>query len=296
MLFTMPTILPWAQDKLLTMGDLYYCTDEVDFSAIPDLTATNQSAVKAILDGFNFTTVGHINNFSVSHSLQNEETISAGNCGVGELARLAQKQPTISWTWLDINNRPVFDKFLWLSLLNVAGTLVSGASQVIANPFVANQFYPITNQNGSGAIITVNSVTGGTDGALTAQDDYFLVQQNGIRGIVLNTVAWSTNITTLAQTITINYDYTPNASTLDGYNIAKETVPYVLCKFVSCPSAFNQTQGIQDTIYFWKYVLDGEMVENYVLLDENTTFEGSPISLVWVNGWGYLKNKATVAL
>jgi len=145
----MVSILANAADKLLTMGDLYYCTDIVDYSAITKLTATNQSTLKTELDLFNYSTVGHINDFSISHSLQNEEIIRAGNCGVGELARLVELTPTISFTWLDVNNRPVFDKMLGLDRLNVAGSLVSGASQVIANPFVPNLFVSIANQNGS---------------------------------------------------------------------------------------------------------------------------------------------------
>jgi len=116
----MSTILANASDKLLTMGDLYYCTDTVDYTSITKLTATNQSTVKTELDLYTFVTVGHINDFSVSHSLQNEEIIRAGNCGVGELARLSEKTPTISFTWLDVNNRPAFSSMLGLDILNVA--------------------------------------------------------------------------------------------------------------------------------------------------------------------------------
>lgn len=116
----MSTILANASDKLLTMGDLYYCTDTVDYTSITKLTTTNQSTVKTELDLYNYVTIGHINDFSVAHSLQNEEIIRAGNCGVGELARLSEKTPTISFTWLDVNNRPAFTKMLGLDILNVA--------------------------------------------------------------------------------------------------------------------------------------------------------------------------------
>jgi hypothetical protein len=76
----MSTIMANAEDKLLTMGDLYYCTDEVDFASIPKMTGTNQLTVKAALDAMNYSTVGHINNFGVAHALQNEEIIRVGNC------------------------------------------------------------------------------------------------------------------------------------------------------------------------------------------------------------------------
>ena len=44
--------------------------------------------------------------------MTNEETIRAGNCGVGELGTLAQTTPTMSFTWLDVNNRAVFSRML----------------------------------------------------------------------------------------------------------------------------------------------------------------------------------------
>lgn len=108
----MTSIMTNQADKLLTMGDLYYCTDTVDYSAFTDLTSTNQATVESQLAALNFTTVGHIKNFKISHSLQNEEKIRAGNCGVGELARYVERTPTFSFVWLDVNNRPVFDKIL----------------------------------------------------------------------------------------------------------------------------------------------------------------------------------------
>gem|GEM_PF-6792648 len=76
------------------------------------------------------------------------------------MARLAEKTPTISFTWLDVNNRSVFDKMLGLDKLNVAGVLVAGASQVTeANKYAFKQFIKIVNQNGNGSAITVNTVT-----------------------------------------------------------------------------------------------------------------------------------------
>lgn len=125
-----------------------------------------------------------------------------------------------------------------------AGVLVSGATQVIANPFVANDFQAIEYQNGDGSIITINSVTGSVDGALTADDDYHLViDDNGIYGIVLNTVAGGTNITTLAQTVTIDYDYTPSASFKAEIGGASE-LPYIMMKFESITSESDGTQGL----------------------------------------------------
>lgn len=285
------TILANAQDKLLTMGDLYYCTDTVDFSLLTKLTSTNQSTVKTELDLLNFSTVGHINNFSIAHSLQNEEIIRAGNCGVGELARLIEKTPTITFTWLDVNNRPVFDKMLGLDLLNVAAAPVSITGESVGSAVSQGTIYRFVNKNGDGTEVASIVVTDGT-GALTLHTDYEVgVDADGYTYIVI--------LVTTTGATTVDYDYTPNASTLDGYNIEKAAVPYGLYKFVSCKSQINSNgsdNAVQDTIYFRKYVLSGDLVENYILLSEDSTFEGSEASFVGVNGGGYLKEKAIVTM
>lgn len=93
----------------------------------------------------------------------------------------------------------------------VAGVLVPGAVQVVASgAWSYNNFISIENQNGDGGIITVNSVTGSVDGLLVAETDYFIGQNElGTWGIfVIDSVTLSTEV----QTITIDYDYTPNVS------------------------------------------------------------------------------------
>jgi hypothetical protein len=68
-----------------------------------------------------------------------------------------------------------------------------------------------------------------------------------------------------------------------------------LYKFVSCVNPINETQGIKNTVYFWKYTLTGEMVEQFIDRVE-TEFAGSEISFVGATGGGYLTVKETVAL
>lgn len=282
------TILPNAQDKLLTMGDLYYCTDTLDFSTFTKLTSTNQSTVKTELELYNFATVGHINNFSIAHSLQNEEILRAGNCGVGELARLVEKTPTITFTWLDVNNRPVFDKMLGLDLLNVAGVPVSITNEPAGTALALGAIYRFANKNGAGTEVA-SIVVKDTTGTLVLDTDYAV-------GVDANGYTYITILAATTGATTVDYAYTPNASTLDGYNIEKAAVPYGLYKFVSCKNPTSPTVGIQDTIYFWKYVLSGDLVENYILLSEDSTFEGSEASFVGVSGGWYLKEKAQVLL
>lgn len=97
-----------------------------------------------------------------------------------------------------------------MNYTTTAGTPVAGATQATtASQYGYGDFIQIANQNGDGSAITVNSVTGATDGALTVDVDYTIVDFDGKYGIAL--IA-GTNITTLAQVFTIDYDYTPSAS------------------------------------------------------------------------------------
>lgn len=128
----------------------------------------------------------------------------------------------------------------------VAGSLVSGASQVVASGgWNYNKFFPFANQNGSKAIITPTSVTGGTDGLLTVITDYAIVEQSpgsGIWGLVIED---STKLTTEAQTITIVYNYTPYAS-VTTYSGGKTTLPEFMLRI-------SNTDENGKLVRFWAY-------------------------------------------
>lgn len=91
------------------------------------------------------------------------------------------------------------------------GTLVPAANQVVASgDWAYNTFIPIEHQNGDGSVIAITSVTGGVDGALVDGTDYVIVKSAcGEYGI---SILDSVDVTTLVQSITIVYAYTPNAS------------------------------------------------------------------------------------
>jgi hypothetical protein len=92
------------------------------------------------------------------------------------------------------------------SYSTVTGTEVPGAVQVVyAGGWGYNDFIQIEHQMGDKTSPTVNSVTGSTDGALVAETDYFVGQDDdGDWGIF---IIDSVTVTTEAQNITINYDY-----------------------------------------------------------------------------------------
>ena len=97
-------------------------------------------------------------------------------------------------------------------LSSVASSLVEGAEQTAASGnWAYNIPITLTGQNQSGLVPTINSVTGGTDGAIVLLTDYVVIQ--------LPTGDWaisildSVTVTTEAQDFVIDTDYTPSAST-----------------------------------------------------------------------------------
>lgn len=92
-----------------------------------------------------------------------------------------------------------------------AGTIVNNHSYAISSgAWAYDVFIPFDFQNGDGTKITPDSVTASTDGLLVLNTDYFISKdENGLWGIAVRD---SATVTTLSQTITIVYDYTPAAS------------------------------------------------------------------------------------
>ncbi len=96
------------------------------------------------------------------------------------------------------------------SVVDTAGTPVTGHSQVIASGGWAYDVpVELEGQNATGLAPTITSITGSTDGALTVRTDYVL-QKDASTKIWSVVFTDSTTITTLSQTMTVLYDYTPS--------------------------------------------------------------------------------------
>jgi hypothetical protein len=110
------------------------------------------------------------------------------------------------------------------TIVTNAGSAVPAATQlVVSGTWDFNEFIEFANQNGDGTIITVGSVVGATDGALVAETDYFVtLNPDGKYGII---IIDSTDVTTIAQNVTITYAYTPNAS-VDYYTGGMSELPF----------------------------------------------------------------------
>jgi hypothetical protein len=94
-------------------------------------------------------------------------------------------------------------------ITSTAGTPVAGATQTIASGGWAYDVpVEIDGQNADGTSPTINSVTGGTDGLLVVRTDY-VVQKDNSTGKYSLVLTDSATITTLAQAMVVDYDYTP---------------------------------------------------------------------------------------
>lgn len=151
---------------------------------------------------------------------------------------------------------------------NVAGTIVSGATQTIfSGSWGFNTFEPIAHQNGDGSLISITSVTGGTDGALVAETDYFIVKRDdGDYGIMVKDTV---DVTTIAQNLVIIYDYTPNAS-VNYFTGGKSTLAKFYLRMINTDENLKVatwtmlgpcTLSAGDEIVWKKYNEDNPIVE-----------------------------------
>lgn len=97
----------------------------------------------------------------------------------------------------------------WITKTTVAGTAVTWATQAIVNP-TALQLVEIENQNHDLVLLTVASVSGSVAWSLTVGTDYVLVKwPSGKTNIYFKTGG---AISSMTQTFTVTYGYTPAAS------------------------------------------------------------------------------------
>ncbi len=159
--------------------------------------------------------LGSLEDFGIAKSVVFQEEITKSILGAdnaGELHKMRKQRVMVTGSFVE------FDPAKWNSMRGgidtystVAGTLVSGATQdFIAGKWGYNDPVVIEHQNCDKSPLTINSVTGSVDGALVADTDYFVGQNED--GDTVVTVIDSATVTTETQTITVDYDYTPCAS------------------------------------------------------------------------------------
>jgi len=159
-----------------------------------------------------YTLVGAQTGLTITRNLETtEETVDDAQ---GEQA-IYNDEYTVTFDQYEILNSAVYALFMGDTdtIANVAGVLVAGATDVwTASGWAFSTWVQIEGQNGTGAIPTINSVTGSVDGPLVNRTDYSVSKVGSYWGVE---VYDSATVTTIAQTITIDYDYTPSA----GYTV-----------------------------------------------------------------------------
>jgi hypothetical protein len=234
-----------------TVQDL---TSRLKGSAILEIAAYDAAAAAAIAAGTGATdSVSWVNVGSVE-GIKAKEAITATQLAGdnaeeekyasahGITLSFSQREAMLS----DIRaiTRGAFD----ISGTPVAAAIVEGAEQVVASgAWAYNTFIPIANQNGSGAAVVVNSVVGSTNAVLVADTDFVVTKVNGVYGIV---IIDSATITTLSQTMTIDYDYTPYASKR-FYTGGKTTMPYLMARLTN-----TDENGKLVRFWFFKGAID----------------------------------------
>jgi len=137
----------------------------------------------------------------------------------------------------------------------VAGTPVAGHDFVASSgAWSFDKTILLDKQNGDGSKPTINTVTGSVDGALVEDTDYFVTKLDGAGWavVILDTVT----VTTEAQDITVNFDYTPSAKSIIKRGGIKIITPIELA-FQTIGS--SQVDGSDEyvTFYFHKVFSNG---------------------------------------
>lgn len=200
--------------------------------------------------GGSFTLLGPVRGLAVNIDTTNEEfEVLADNSE--PVISGYKSRPEIVCQYLESFDRDLMDRLINGTTSNVAGTLVSGATQTAASgAWAYKQFIKIENQNGDGSAITVNSVTAATDGALVADTDFYVGQNDaGEYGIY---VIDSATVTTTSQALTIDYDYTPNTEEVLTITPGFSEHKYVALKIVS-----DTGNSKTNTIYMSKAKFNG---------------------------------------
>lgn len=132
----------------------------------------------------------------------------------GTVVNKERLQGKIECELLEAGNMSVLESIFkgLVTLTPVAASIVNNHVQTVASgSWTYDTFIPFDAQNGDGTYPNVDSVTLGTDGAIVLNTDYVKTKDpaTGKWGI---TIRDSSTVTTQAQAVVIQFDYTPAAS------------------------------------------------------------------------------------
>lgn len=246
----------------------------------------NQTTFDALNAVTGFNDIGEFQSFSATRAREDERTINSDRCSSGEILSNSTPIWSAGFDYISSTNLAILADLVGLTVQNVAGTPVTGATNTVSNP-TSGKFVTLGAPTGASSI-AITSVTGDTDGLLVAGTDYDLVQDGtGNWGLIFKSGG---NITTFTQSFDIVFDYTPLQVQVMVEKSASKKDAYVDLKFVSCPNA----NGESDTAYLVKAKLTSELVINWIDL-ANNDFAPSPTTISTVKGGNFIYGKTTLS-
>jgi len=187
-------------------------------TTIQEAAAIRKGSVRVLIgDAFNsLVDIGALRN-PVFNALAENQSIEFDNTDpLRKFVKGTRVQVTFDLAEVNFDNIKQLDDGI-INLTTQAGTIVNNATQLaVAGEWGFEQFIEIAHQNGDGSAVNVDSVTGATDGLLTVDVDYHVVEVNGKYGIIVHNTG--SGVTTANQNLTVQYDYTPNASKTITFN------------------------------------------------------------------------------
>ena len=187
-------------------------------TSIQEAAAIRKGSVRVLVgDDFDsLVDIGALRNPVFNSLAENQEIEFDNTDSLKKFVKGTRVQVTFDLAEINLSNLAKLDAGL-INLTTVAGTIVNNATQlVVAGGWNFEQFIPIAHQNGDGSALNVDSVTGATSGALSADTDFHVIESNGVYGIVVHD-SESPSIGE-DQNLTIQYDYTPNEAKRVTFN------------------------------------------------------------------------------
>lgn len=238
-----------------------------------------------------FERMAGFKNAKLSESFENEVVDEVDDCDIGERQKTSDIIPSFEGDWLTTLDLSALKILLGFDFMSVPGVLVNNHVQTRTSGawgYETNKRLEFQHHSAGGAIIapvTVTSVTGTVDGALTVDVDYRIVD-NGFGEFGIEFYA-GVNITTLVQDIAIDYDYLPIAANYTGYTIGQVIQPYFIVEIITCPDE----NGKSDTYYIVKANLSWALDTNFVASGEVPL---SSVTLTGSKGGRLLKERTRI--
>ena len=264
--------------------------------AIPavDQTTPNYDTIVAYLElNRTFLRAGYWRDVSITHDVSWEKKVlEVDDCDVGIFANTTTMLPKLEWERVTCDDLDTMSTFTGLAVLDVVSAPVAVTTEVIAAAWAALwEIYIILNKSWDDSIVS----------SIVVDDDWTPLVLNTDYTVGVDTdgsVTWTIGnsyivfiLATSANSIDVDYSYTPNTAQYLGYDIDPMDIPFVIIKVVGCPDSDWE----YNTYYIVKASLDWEIKDTFVNLSRVDDVVGSSISFIGDNGWLFIEKKEKIA-